>query len=174
MDVLVESSDVSVLDLLRRLGPQRISQLATAMGVTVTAVRQRLNRLTAQGFVDRRLVRSGCFELPFADHSFDTVVSSQVIGHIPYARSLFVEMNRVLAIDGTLVIGTSDHSTLAWRIIGRAYQMVLPYAYRDEHMTQYTRFRLTEELAQSGFAVVRYRYIAGGELIMECVKREDN
>jgi predicted ArsR family transcriptional regulator len=59
MDVLVESSDVSVLDLLRRLGPQRISQLATAMGVTVTAVRQRLNRLTAQDFVDRRLVRNG-------------------------------------------------------------------------------------------------------------------
>ncbi len=50
MDILAESSDVSVLDLLRRLGPQRISQLATAMGVTVTAVRQRLNRLTAKGF----------------------------------------------------------------------------------------------------------------------------
>ncbi len=59
MDVLAESSDVSVLDLLRRLGPQRISQLALAMGVTVTAVRQRLNRLSAQGFVDRRLVRIG-------------------------------------------------------------------------------------------------------------------
>ena len=59
MDVLAESSDVSVLDLLRRLGPQRVSQLASAMGVTVTAVRQRLNRLTARGFVDRQLVREG-------------------------------------------------------------------------------------------------------------------
>lgn len=59
MDVLAESSDVSVLDLLRRLGPQRVSQLAAAMGVTVTAVRQRLNRLTARGLVDRRLVRNG-------------------------------------------------------------------------------------------------------------------
>ena len=58
MDVINESSDVSVLDLLRR-GPLRISQLASAMGVTVTAVRQRLTRLTAQGLVERQTVRFG-------------------------------------------------------------------------------------------------------------------
>ena len=58
MDVIAESSDVAVLDLLRR-GPLRVSQLASAMAVTITAVRQRLTRLTAQGLVERRTVRSG-------------------------------------------------------------------------------------------------------------------
>ena len=83
-------------------------------------------------------------------------------------------LNRVLEVGGTLVIGTPDHDALAWRIIGGVYQWVLPFASRDEHITQYTRYRLTEELAQTGFAIVGYRYIAGGEMIMECVKREDN
>ncbi len=49
----VESSDEGLVDLLRRRGPLGISQLADAMGVTATAVRQRLARLTAEGLVCR-------------------------------------------------------------------------------------------------------------------------
>jgi len=48
-----ESSDSAVIDLLRRSDCLRISELASAMSVTATAVRQRLNRLMAQGLVDR-------------------------------------------------------------------------------------------------------------------------
>lgn len=48
-----ENTDVAVIDLLRRDGGLRIAELATAMQVTATAVRQRLNRLMAQGFVER-------------------------------------------------------------------------------------------------------------------------
>ena len=59
MDVIVESSDVAVLDLLRKSGPLRVSQLSQAMGVTVTAVRQRLTRLMSKGFIERRTVREG-------------------------------------------------------------------------------------------------------------------
>lgn len=59
MDHNSESSDVTVLDLLRPGDGMRVTELATAMRVTATAVRQRLTRLTAKGFVERRLVRSG-------------------------------------------------------------------------------------------------------------------
>ena len=82
-------------------------------------------------------------------------------------------MNRVLTPGGTLVIGTPDYGRAAWRIIEWLYKMVLPYAYGDDHITHYTRYRLTEELANAGFAIIRYRYIMGGELIMRCVKREE-
>ncbi len=53
------SSDIAVLDLLRRSGPLKVSQVATATGVTATAVRGRLKRLMAQRLIDRVLVRGG-------------------------------------------------------------------------------------------------------------------
>lgn len=59
MDIKTESSDVALLDLLRKSGALRISQLAEAMGVTVTAVRQRLTRLTNQGLIERQTIKMG-------------------------------------------------------------------------------------------------------------------
>ena len=53
------SSDVALLDLLRKHDSMSISQLAETMGVTATAIRQRLNRLMAKGYVDRSAVTSG-------------------------------------------------------------------------------------------------------------------
>ena len=41
MDYVTESSDIGILDLLRKAGPLGVSQLSGAAGVTATAVRQR-------------------------------------------------------------------------------------------------------------------------------------
>lgn len=120
-----------------------------------------------------RLVNADCLQLPFADGSFASIVDSQVIEHLAYDPQIFHELNRILAPGGTLVIGTPDYGRLAWRVIEWMYKRFLPYAYGDEHLTHYTRFRLTEELAQAGFAIVEYRYVLGAELIMRCVKREE-
>jgi DeoR family suf operon transcriptional repressor len=56
---LPESSDVMVLDLLRKSGGMRVCELATAMQVTATAVRQRLTRLRAKEWVHRSAIRAG-------------------------------------------------------------------------------------------------------------------
>lgn len=48
------SSDAALVDLLRVEGSLGIGELATALGVTATAVRQRLDRLMRQGFVARQ------------------------------------------------------------------------------------------------------------------------
>lgn len=53
------SSDVAVLDLLRKRDSMTVSQLAEAMQVTATAVRQRLNRLLAHGLIERTAAKSG-------------------------------------------------------------------------------------------------------------------
>ena len=52
-------SDIAILDLLRKAESLGISELATAMQVTATAVRQRLTRLMAQGYIDRETTRAG-------------------------------------------------------------------------------------------------------------------
>jgi ubiquinone/menaquinone biosynthesis C-methylase UbiE len=38
------------------------------------------------------LVNASAFALPFKDGSFDCLISSQVIEHIPYDESLFAEI----------------------------------------------------------------------------------
>ncbi len=58
MQHVTESSDVGILDLLRKAGPLGVAQLAEAAQVTATAVRQRLVRLMAQGLVDREIARA--------------------------------------------------------------------------------------------------------------------
>src|SRR5438105_2825124 len=57
MPAQAESSDVALLDLLRKHESLSIAQLKGAMQVTATAVRQRLVRLLAQGDIERRAQR---------------------------------------------------------------------------------------------------------------------
>lgn len=56
MSTVTETSDARLLELLRRPGGLSVTELAQAMQVTATAVRQRLSRLMGQGLVERRLV----------------------------------------------------------------------------------------------------------------------
>jgi dolichol-phosphate mannosyltransferase len=112
------------------------------------------------------LVRGSAFALPFRDHSFDCVISSEVIEHIPYDEVLFTEMNRVLRPGGMLVIGTPDYDTIGWRIIEPLYGMLQPGGYKDEHITHYTRPRLMEILERHGFIYEETAYILRSELIM--------
>ncbi len=53
----VESSDRGLLDLLRKEGACGITELATAMNVTATAVRQRLTRLMGLGLITRETTK---------------------------------------------------------------------------------------------------------------------
>ncbi len=57
--MLSESSDKTMLDVLRRRGAVTISVLVAEMGVTATAVRQRLQRLMADGLIERQAENKG-------------------------------------------------------------------------------------------------------------------
>ena len=49
-----ESSDRVLLDLIRRGGPLTVGEMAASLGVTATAIRNRLARLLGAGLVERR------------------------------------------------------------------------------------------------------------------------
>lgn len=53
------ASDNTLVDLLREQGSLTVAELAGAMGVTGTAVRQRLQRLLGQQLVEREVTRGG-------------------------------------------------------------------------------------------------------------------
>ena len=59
MSMQSPTSDAGVLDLLRITGPLGVSELADAMEVTPTAVRQRLMRLLGQESIQRETTRRG-------------------------------------------------------------------------------------------------------------------
>jgi predicted ArsR family transcriptional regulator len=53
----VASSDIALLDLMRKHGPMSVAQLGKALQVTATAVRQRLTRLMTRGDIERQTER---------------------------------------------------------------------------------------------------------------------
>jgi predicted ArsR family transcriptional regulator len=55
----VLSSDKSILDLLRKRDALTVTELADAVGVTATAIRQRLTRLLAQNLIRRQATKEG-------------------------------------------------------------------------------------------------------------------
>jgi predicted ArsR family transcriptional regulator len=59
MSVEAPNSDADLLDLIRIAGPLSVSELADAMEVTATAVRQRLTRLMNQSMIEREAIRAG-------------------------------------------------------------------------------------------------------------------
>lgn len=54
-----EGSDRSLLDLIRRHGPLTVPAMAERLGVTPTAVRNRLTRLVGAGMVERKTEHQG-------------------------------------------------------------------------------------------------------------------
>ena len=54
-----ESSDKELLDHIRRRGPLTVAEMGEQLGVTATAVRNRLSRLVESGLVERQAEHGG-------------------------------------------------------------------------------------------------------------------
>jgi len=121
----------------------------------------------------RPLVNGSIFALPFADASFEQVLCSQVIEHLPQGAEPFTEMSRVLKEGGRLILGTPDYGPLNWRVLETLYRKATPGGYADEHITHYTRESLTSILSDLGFEIQRVCYIWGAEMVISAVKSEN-
>jgi dolichol-phosphate mannosyltransferase len=139
--------------------------LKNAIGVDVQMGKIRYMR----GRGARGLVGSA-FALPFPDESFDCVISSQVIEHLPDDPILFAEMVRLLKPAGRLIVGTPDYGGLAWPIIEFFYARLAPGGYADEHVTHYTRHSLEQRLKQYGVECRAIGWVGRAEMILQCVK----
>src|SRR5207302_7234292 len=84
--------------------------------------------------------------------------------HLPEREAAIAELTRVLAPDGTLILGTPDYSRRLWRIIERLYGLAAPGGYAEEHITHYTDQSLVALLRAHGFCPVETRYIFGADM----------
>ncbi len=111
------------------------------------------------------LVHGSIFALPFAGETFDCVICSEVIEHIPADERVFDELTRVLRPNGRLILGTPDYDRWRWRALEWVYRKAAPGGYADEHITQYGQARLRALLEKRGLAVERIEYVGGAEMI---------
>jgi SAM-dependent methyltransferase len=115
-------------------------------------------------------VQGSGFSLPFGDSSFTCVLCSQVIEHVPKSSPILMELDRVLAPGGALVLGTPDYGRWQWHAIEAIYDRVLPSAYADEHISHYTRAELVRLFREQGYHLEAERMILRGELILKLRK----
>ncbi len=106
-----------------------------------------------------RLVAADAAALPFADASFDLLLSSQLIEHVPADQAALREMRRVMQPGGSLVISTDNRDNrvtqaLAWplrfirRLLGRP-EWRPPFPHRS-----YSRAEFATMVRQAGFGVL--------------------
>jgi dolichol-phosphate mannosyltransferase len=156
----------SVLDI--GCGSSRIIlDLETAVGMDI--LQRKLRWLKPK---HERLVRGSTFTLPFKNASFDVVINSEVIEHVPEDPEIMAEMWRVLRPGGTLILGTPDYDRWSWVALEWIYGKVLPGAYAHEHITHYTRKRLAEKIVEHGFQILDCQYVGYSEMIFKARKPE--
>ncbi len=112
-----------------------------------------------------RLVHGSIFGLPFKDETFETVVCSQVIEHIPDTVQAVSELLRVLKPGGRLILGTPDYAGWQWPIIERIYERVIPGGYAEEHITHLTRDGMVEMVERLGTTYLGEDFILKAEWV---------
>ena len=147
-------------------GSSRI--LASIPGMTGLDVQ--LHKLRYARRLDNQLVHGSIFDLPFADSSFDCLICSEVIEHIPAEEKAFDELSRVLKIGGRLILGTPDYDKWQWRVLESVYARVSPGGYADEHITHYSMQNLSIYLQGKGFEVESVQYVGSSEMIFSLRK----
>ena len=143
-----------------------LQSLNQAVGLDV-----QMNKLRYMRRYGLPLVQGSIFALPLRSASFDCVVCSQVIEHLPGDPALFDELTRVLRPGGLLILGTPDYATIGWRIIEPVYGTVAPGGYCDEHITRYTRTSLIALAARYDYEIVQTAYVFRSELILALRRR---
>ncbi len=157
--------------------PPRILDVGCGSSYMITAFPQAMvcdvlhHKLRFDGRMTDKRACASIFALPFADASFDEVVCSQVIEHIPRDQGALDELVRVLRAGGHLILGTPDYGGWQWPLIEWVYARVNPVGYADEHITHYTLESLVRELERRGLVVEEYRYIQKAELIVKAKKK---
>jgi SAM-dependent methyltransferase len=115
----------------------------------------------------RLLVQGSLSNIPFMDHSFDALICSEVIEHIPRQQVHLGQLIRVVRPGGILVIGTPDYARMRWRVLEWLYDRLIPGGYTSEHVNPYTHDELRHELEDLGLDVIDCLYVGGGEMIFK-------
>ena len=102
------------------------------------------------------LMLGWCDRLPFADSSFDRIVCTEVLEHVPDDRGTIREIMRVLRPGGTAAVSVPDRlaESILWRLSWRYSNMP------GGHVRIYGRREIASKLKDAGLRLyaVRFRH----------------
>lgn len=106
---------------------------------------------------DARTVRGDALAMPFPDGSFDRVIASEILEHIPHDTAAMAELYRVLRPGG--IAAVTVPSWLPERI---CWAISEPYHTADGgHIRIYTRAELEAKLKATGFVIGPHHHAHG-------------
>lgn len=115
--------------------------------------------------VDARL--GSLEEVAFPDASFDSVVSSHLLEHLPNPRAHFEECYRILRPGGRLVLTTPNASSLGHRLFGVNWRGLEP----PRHINVFGPVSLVKLAETVGFSRVQVSATArGGHIISQSIR----
>jgi len=86
-------------------------------------------------------------EAHYSTGTFDVVVASELLEHIPAPRTFVKEISRILRSGGLLWATTPNGAGVSWRLLGTRWSVVSP----PEHLQLFTRRGIKFLLSEAGF-----------------------
>jgi 2-polyprenyl-3-methyl-5-hydroxy-6-metoxy-1,4-benzoquinol methylase len=88
----------------------------------------------------------------FPDQSFDLISLWDVIEHLPDAHAVVGDIHRLLRPGGHLIVNTPDYGSLARKLLGPKWPMLL-----SVHLIYFTQETMRDFLRRDDFEVVDFR-----------------
>ena len=117
----------------------------------ITTARSRLAEAEAMGLSKRsgfcKFQRGNALSLPFNDNSFDKLICSEVLEHIPDYQAVLREIDRVLKPDGLLAISVPRAwpEEICWHLSKAYYQV------KGGHIRIFNALQLRNEIEDLGW-----------------------
>lgn len=143
MRTSLEQQDRQFLEELHRLGPATVQEIGERLGVTATAVRQRLSRMDGRGLVAKRVVREGRGRPHHVYEVTQTALQNLGDNYSDLALILWQEMMQI------------EEPEIQRRLLGRIKEaLIRRYGHGSEGRTVLERFGdLRNALHDRGFSV---------------------
>ncbi|MCZ6602241.1 MAG: methyltransferase domain-containing protein [Planctomycetota bacterium] len=124
-----------------------------------------MKRLRHLRWLGRRVVRSDPAAVPFKRDSFDAIVCSQVLEHLPDTSHLLDSLTSTLREGGIILVGVHGWDSWVWRLEERLYRFLMG-AEEDRHYRQTTPGEVAEDLEKLGLSIVSRKRVGAWETII--------
>lgn len=127
----------------------------TSIGIDVSeeCIKYASEKSIQEGLASDFLVGS-IESLPFIEKTFDIVIASHIIEHVPFPEKIFLELKRILK-DGGILLLTTPNYTSFWPLAELIFDHTIAkkgYSLHDQHITKFNPSMIKKLFKKTGFS----------------------